>query len=266
MDQNHIHNTSSAYLDLFIILVLGCMIIFYIVAVVLSNRNYRKWPPHRTLFWIVGVLSIALALVGPIANQAHLDFKMHMLGHLFLGMLAPLLIALAAPMTLVLRTIKVKFARKITKFLKSYPIRLLSDPSTAALLNIGGLWILYTTDLYAQMHVYTSLYVMIHIHVFLAGYLFTVSMIYIDPVAHRTSFVYRASILIIAFAGHGILSKYLYSNPPNGVPGSDAEIGGMLMYYGGDVIDIMFTFIFCSQWYKAARLRSTNTTTVSLRG
>lgn len=62
-----------------------------------------------------------------------------------------------------------------------------------------------------MMHESLFLYVFIHIHVFLAGYLFTVSLAYVEPIPHRTSFLYRSSILVLALAAHGILSKYIYA-------------------------------------------------------
>ncbi|AND43067.1 MULTISPECIES: cytochrome c oxidase assembly protein [Bacillaceae] len=260
MDHNHIDSSGYSYLDYFFILVFVLMIILYIMGVVLSNRKHKKWSPYRTLSWLLGVLFVALAVVGPVAEQAHMDLKIHMLGHLFLGMLGPLLIALSAPMTLFLRTLSVKLARRFTQILKSYPVRIVSDPFIASLLNIGGLWVLYTTDLYAQMHGNLYLYVFIHVHVFIAGYLFTVSMIYIDPVAHRTSFLYRSIVLIIASGIHGILSKYIYAHPPKSVPISQAEMGGVLMYYGGDVIDIFLIFIFCYQWYISTNKRRVSDT------
>ncbi|TWI57896.1 putative membrane protein [Halalkalibacter nanhaiisediminis] len=240
-----------------IILVLPFLIglIVYILAVFLSNRKYRQWPVYRTIFWVLGIAFATIAVAGPLAERAHEDFTVHMLGHLFLGMLSPLLMVLAAPMTLIMRFLNVSLARRLSRLLKTVPFRIISDPIFASLLNIGGLWILYTTDLYTAMHESIILHVFIHVHVFLAGYLFTVSMIYIDPTPHRTSYVYRSIVLVLALAAHGILSKYIYANPPIGVSPTEAQMGGMLMYYGGDAIDIIIIFILCLQWYKASRPR-----------
>lgn len=178
-----------------------------------------------------------------------------MLGHLLFGMLAPLLFVLAAPVTLLLRTLSITAARRLSRILKSMYFRYIMDPIVVTILNIGGLWILYTTDLFSMMVHNSLLHFVVHFHIFLAGYIFTLSMIYIEPTPHRTSYIYRASVLLIALAFHGILSKYIYAHPPTGIPASDAEIGGMLMYYGGDVIDVVIIYILCYQWYKASRLR-----------
>lgn len=178
-----------------------------------------------------------------------------MAGHLLLGMLGPLLIALSAPMTLILRTLRVNRARRLIVILQSGPVRILSNPIVTACLNFGGLWVLYTTDLYALMQNHLVVHLFVHIHVFLASYLFTVTMVYIDPVSHRYSYIFRSVILILSLASHGILSKYIYAYPPAGVAVEQAERGAMLMYYGGDIIDLLLIWLLCYQWYKSYRKR-----------
>jgi putative membrane protein len=179
-----------------------------------------------------------------------------MVGHLFLGMLSPLFLAHAAPMTLLMRTLGVGHARKLSRVLKSFPVSMYCHPIAASILNIGGLWVLYTTELYSAMQHNALLHTVVHLHVFLAGYLYTVSIIYLDPTPHRYSFIYRAIVLIMSLAAHSVLSKYIYAYPPAGVPIDQAQAGGMIMYYGGDIIEIGLIFLFCRQWYKAARPRT----------
>ncbi|WP_455661740.1 cytochrome c oxidase assembly protein [Pradoshia sp.] len=231
------------------------VLIFYMIAVFKTNQTHRQWPVHRIIFLCAGTVLAILSVAGPLAERSYTDFRAHMAGHLFLGMLAPLLIALAAPMTLMLRTLHTGQARRLTKWLKSPPVGLITNPVTAAFLNIGGLWLLYTTSLYSLMHEIMWLHVLIHAHIFLAGYLFTVSLIYIDPIHHRVSYLNRAIVLVLSLAWHNILAKYLYANPPNGVPMDEAQTGAMLMYYGGDFVDAAIIFILCLHWYRAARPR-----------
>lgn len=252
---NHIHHTIGIIPQLLLALPFIMAFVMYILAVIVSNRRQKPWPIYRTVYWAFGILFAIISVAGPLADRAHVDFAAHMFGHLFLGMLAPLLLTLAAPMTLMLRTLSVPLARRISKVLRSWPSRIYTNPVVASFLNIGGLWLLYTTDLYSLMHKSILLHIIVHFHVFLAGYLFTVSMIYIDPIPHRTSFLYRAIVFVIALAGHGILSKYIYANPPHGVPADQAELGGMVMYYGGDMIDIVIIFILCLHWFRATRPR-----------
>ena len=258
---HHTVNNHAAAMDTQIILGLffSLLLVAYILAVILTNRRYKKWPIYRILFWSLGMLIALIAVVGPLATSAHTNFTAHMVSHLLLSMVAPIFMAIAAPMTLLLRTLSTSLARKLTKILKSRILQLVTHPITAAILNVGGLWLLYTTDLYILMHENTYFALFVHLHFFVAGYVFTVSIIYFDPVYHQYSYRFRAIVLILAIAGHDILSKYMYANPPKGVSLQDAEKGSMVMYYAGDWIEIVLIIIFCWQWYKYAKPNTRST-------
>lgn len=249
-NEHHAHGTDIN--SNLILILLGLSALFlYLYAAVNSSRTYRKWPVTRVIYWFLGILCALLPVAGPLARLAHMNFTAHMLGHLLLGMMAPLFIALSAPVTLILRTLPLQFSRRLTRILRSLPFRIVSDPYVASILNIGGLCIIYTTDLFASMHHSSILFLFVHLHVFSAGYLFTISIIYIDKPPHRTSFVYRSVAFVSTMAAHGILSKSMYANSPAGVSAVQAENGVKLMYYGGDAIDICILIIFFSHWFKA---------------
>ena len=231
------------------------LLLLYIGAAIHSSRRFSSWPVYRTALWTAGVFCSLAAVVGPLAEKAQVNFAVHMIGHLLLGMLGPLLMALAAPMALILRTLPVQQARVLARLLQIRPLRFVMNPATGFVLNIGGLWLLYTTNLYALMHESLFVHVLVHAHVFLAGYVFTASILCIDPAPYRKHFPFRAAVLGLALAGHSILSKFLYAHPPAGVSAVQAETGSMLMYYGGDAVDLVLILLFCSQWYHAARPR-----------
>ena len=239
--------------DLLIYALPMVFVIGYIVLVYRTNKKYKKWPVIRSVFWILGVSSVFLGMAGPIAERTHTSFKMHMMTHLLLGMLGPLLIALSAPMSLLLRSVPVVWGRILSKMLKSMYARWVTHPIITSVLNVGGLWILYTTDLYNAMHTSELLYILVHVHVFFAGYVFTLSMIYIEITPHRTSFQLRAIVLILAMAAHSILAKWIYANPPVGVEAADAQRGAILMYYGGDAVDLIIVILLCSQYFKGKK-------------
>ena len=256
MHTHHEHVVeNSSIMPTVIAIVCLFVLILYVGAVIVTNRSNRTWPILRTISFLFAIIFIWFSLVGPFSfyGSNEFNFTLHMLGHLLLGMLAPLLFALAAPLTLILRTLPTKYARQLSTILKSKLSLFFTHPVVTVFLNIGGLWLLYTTPLFSWMHTNEWIYWLVHIHVFVAGYLFTISIIYIDPIYHRKSIRYRAVALILALAGHSILSKYIFVNPPSGVSTQQVEQGSMLMYYGGDVIDAVLIFILCLQWYKATR-------------
>ncbi|MDQ0351936.1 putative membrane protein [Alkalibacillus filiformis] len=254
--EGHIHHSSSVFdvggvlSQVLLAFPFVVAFVIYIYAYQISKEKGRDWPVYRLVLFVVGISFALVSVIGPLAVRVHMDFTYHMLGHLLLGMLAPLLIVLSAPMTLVLRALSVENAKRLTRILRSKVVGFFTDPIVASILNIGGLWVLYRTELYMAMHESLLLHLLIHMHVFLAGYLFTISLIYIDPVPHRRTYIYRTIVFIFALAGHGILSKQLYAHPPAGVPTSEAQNGGMLMYYGGDVIDAIIIVILFYQWYQ----------------
>ena len=229
------------------------LITAYVVATIYTNRHYKQWPIRRTFCWIFGVIVAVLSVTGPLAEAAHMNFTYHMIGHLLFGMLAPLLLVFSAPVTLLLRTLPTKYARYLTKLLKSTYAKVITHPAVATAQNIAGPYGLYTMGLYSYMHENDFVYFFIHMHIFLAAYLFTMSIIYIDPVFHRHSFRKRALALIIGIAGHSVIAKWIYIQPPIGVTPEHAQTGAYFMYYGGDLIEGVLIFTLCWQWYKATR-------------
>ncbi|MFE7629454.1 cytochrome c oxidase assembly protein [Kocuria sp. NPDC057446] len=216
-----------------------------------AARHRGPWPVHRTVLWFAGLLCAGTALVGPLAQAARTGFTAHMAGHLLLGMLAPLLLVLAAPVTLALRALPVARARAVSRALRRPPVRAVAHPVTAGALNAGGLWVLYGTGLYGQLHASVAVHAAVHLHVLLAGCVFTAAVAGVDPNPHRGSFRLRAAVLVGFVAAHSALAKHLYGHPPDGVEASDARAGAQLMYYGGDVVDVALIVVLFAQWYAA---------------
>jgi putative membrane protein len=243
-----------AVADGVIILLLVVAAVGYAVAL-RASRGRSRWPVRRTLSWYAGLGCVGAALLGPVAQAAHAGFTAHMLGHLLVGMLAPLLMVLAAPVTLALRALPVSAARSLTRLLRGWPVRVITHPVVAAVLNAGGLWVLYTTDLYPLMHGSALLHVLVHAHVFLAGYLVTAALVGPDPDPHRTSMTMRSAVLIAVIAAHAVLAKWLYARPPAGVDPADGQAGAQLMYYGGDAVDVVLIVLLFTRWYAATRPR-----------
>ncbi|WP_240740560.1 cytochrome c oxidase assembly protein [Microbacterium sp. PI-1] len=236
--------------DIIIALPFAFVLAFYGGCAIIQWRRGRPWPWYRSASWTVGIVTAAAGFVGPLAAAAHQDFVAHMWAHLLVGMAAPLLLVLGAPVTLALRSIDVGSARRLSHVLNSWPARFLTAPVVAAVLNVGGMWVLYSTPLYDAMRASFLVHLIVMTHFLLAGYLFTAAIIPIDPAPHRAGFPLRTAVVVLALAAHGILAKTLYAHPPVGVDGLDAQAGAMLMYYAGDVVDIAIITILCAQWYR----------------
>jgi putative membrane protein len=226
----------------------------YLEAARRSRRRGRPWPHRRSLLWVAGLAAAAPALAGPIADAAHLDFRVHMIGHVLLGMLGPLLLVLAAPVTLALRALPVRHARRLSTVLRQPAVVALTHPVVAATLNIGGLWVLYRTGLYATSTDSAVLHILVHLHVLLAGCLFTAAIVGPDPAPHRPGLPTRATVLVLAVAAHNILAKTIYAYPPTGVDAAQAATAGQLMYYGAAPVELLMIVLLCREWAVPARL------------
>lgn len=247
---NHALQHGGSSLGIIMLLVGLLSIAVYFVAAAAIRRRGRAWPVYRSVLWATGILLAAAGVVGPLAELGHTHFTAHMVCHLLLGMLAPYLIVLAAPITLVLRAAPVRSARRIVKFTSWLPFRMLHDPIVAALFNVGGMWVIYTTGLFSIMQQSFVVHLGVHVHFFVAGYLYVQSLVGTHPASQRPGFMFRGIVWILASACHGILSKYLYAHPPGGVDAAQAEEGAKLMYYGGDLVEIMIVATLCFQWFR----------------
>lgn len=235
------------------------MILAVVAAVVLHGllvhrvrRRGRSWPVWRSLCWVVGAVAAGVA-AGPVADAAQMDFRAHMVGHLLLGMVAPLLLVISAPVTLLLRALPPEAARRVSRVLRSRALTVVAHPVVAAVLNVGGLWVLYRTDLvHAAMHD-AVLHVLVHLHVLLAGCLFTYAIAGPDPAPHRAGLPLRAVVLVLAVAAHDVLAKTLYVSPPDGVAPDQAAAGAQIMYYGGAPVEIALMVLLGLECLRAQR-------------
>ncbi|HWH15759.1 MAG TPA: cytochrome c oxidase assembly protein [Miltoncostaeaceae bacterium] len=227
----------------------------YARGVVALRRRGGRWPLHRSVIAAAGLVLLAVALAPPLAAHDG-GFRAHVAQHLVLGMFAPALIALGAPVTLALRaTAGAPGARparrRLGRVLRSPVLHVLAHPVTVVLLNVGTLYALYLTPLYAATRHDAGLHALVHGHMFLAGYLLAWVLVAADPVPRRAGTVPRLAVLVAAAAGHAVLAKLMYAHGLAGDPGhalADVRAGAQLMYYGGDLAEILLALAVLQTW------------------
>ena len=254
---NHGHHAGPELLTVLGPLVALAALTGYAVLVVRARRAGRSWPLGRALAWAAGCACALAAVVGPLAVASTTSWTAHMAGHLLLGMLGPLLLVVGAPVTLALRALPVGTARRLSRVLRSRPLRVLTEPSVAALLSVGGLWLLYATPLLALAHGDQAVGLLVHAHVLLSGYLLAAVLVGRDPLPHRRSTRHLLVVLVLALAAHDVLAKRLYAYGYAPMAMGDLQQGAQLMYYGGDAVDLLLAVLVCLRWYRSgARGRS----------
>lgn len=222
----------------------------------LRAGSAKRWPWWRTGLFSLGCLALMAGFSPSLMHWAHSDVRGHMVQHLLLGMFAPLGLVLAAPVTLLLRTLPVRGARRVVRFLAMRPVRWLTHPITAATLDMGGMYLLYMTPLYAQSLASPWLSHLLHLHFVLAGTLFTWAIAGPDPAPRRPGFRLRLATLVAAMAAHSALGKLLYARGyPRGTGASLAELetGALWMYYWGDLATGVLIVMLMLEWLRRRR-------------
>ena len=64
----------------------------------------RKWKAQRTASFFAGLVTVDLALQSPVATLTGSYFEAHVIQHFLLMIIAPALMSMGAPMTLILQT------------------------------------------------------------------------------------------------------------------------------------------------------------------
>lgn len=222
----------------------------YVILAIRRGREPRGWSHWRTVSFLAGVILLVVASVPALSPLPVGSFAAHMYQHLLIGMYAPLGLVLGAPVTLVLRSVAPRRGRAIGRLLRSGPMAVLAHPVTALVLTTGGLYLLYLTPLYVATTQNPVLHHVVHVHFLLSGYLFAHAIAGPDPAPHRPSVPARLVILGVAIAGHAVLAQLLYAGvlPHVPVAAADLRAGADLMYYAGDIAELLLALALVSTW------------------
>ncbi|QTP54133.1 cytochrome c oxidase assembly protein [Billgrantia sulfidoxydans] len=258
---------ASALLAWFPLGLLGLATLGYLGAAGRQQRRGNGWSGWRCALFALGSLLLAVAVAPPVTAWAHHDLRGHMAQHLLIGMLAPLAWALAAPVTLTLRSLPTAAARRLVGALRSLPLRIVSHPIAALLLNVGGMALLYFTPLYAASRHSGLLHGWVHLHFLAAGYLFCWAVLAgPDASPHRLGLRLRLGVLFVSMAAHALLGKLMYGYLwPRGAghPAEEIQAAAQLMYYGGDLAELLLAVALL--WLASAARRESLLTFPPLR-
>lgn len=249
-DQHMHQHDGGAWETLLPLVALTAVAAAYLILKGRRRREPRGWSPWRTSAFLTGLALLAVALVPQLSPLPAGTFHEHMYQHLLIGMYAPIGLVLGAPITLILRSVSAPTGRAIGRLLRSRIAHLVANPITALALNLGGLIILYFTPLYDATTASPALHHLVHLHFLAAGYLFAWVIAGPDPAPHRPSVPARLVVLGVAILGHAVLSQLLYAGAlvRVSVPAGELRAGGDLMYFGGDIAELLLALALVTMW------------------
>ena len=177
----------------------------------LASRG-RRWPGYRTVAFFSGLVAIDLALQSPVSTFTGSYFEAHVTQHLLLMTVAPPLLALGAPSTLLLQSGSRRTKTRWLAVLRSRSFAVLTHPVVIWFLYFGAMSAFFLTALVNFAMEHMALMDAINVVFLLGGCLYWWPLVGLDPIVHwRMGYGARIATLAIgvpfeAFLGIAIMS------------------------------------------------------------
>nr|WP_242677405.1 cytochrome c oxidase assembly protein [Streptomonospora litoralis] len=256
--------------------------LFFIGAVVLLGGGYAAgvarlrrrgdpWPWSRTVFWAAGLLVMAAVLLSGVATYSMVLFSVHMVQHMVLSMLVPILLVLGAPVTLALRALRPARRRGdrgprewLTAFVNSRFSRVATHPAVAAPLFVLSPYALYFSPLFPALMNDHSGHLFMNVHFLVTGFLYYWIIVGVDPGPRKLPYLLRLVLLLAAMGVHAFFGiTIMMQSSPLGmeyygqfeVPWIDGQsadqyTGGGIAWAVGEIPTALVTLAMLRQWAR----------------
>jgi cytochrome c oxidase assembly factor CtaG len=222
-------------------------------------------PRRRTVAFLGGMVALAFALLSGIGRYDTALFSVHMAQHVLLMLVAAPLIALGAPITLVLRLSSPETRRRwILPVLHSRVVRVLAHPVVAWLIFAAMMWAVHFSPLFDASLEDPLIHDLEHF-VFLTGaLLFWWPAVALDPAPWRMSHPARIGYLftqmtqntflavVLLNAGAPLYRHYSTLVRPWGMTAlEDQRLAAGIMWIAGDAIFLTAILAVMVGWMRA---------------
>jgi putative copper resistance protein D len=224
-----------------------------------------RWPARRTVLFCGGGLgSIAAVTVSGLEAYDTTLLSVHMVQHMVLTMVAPIFLALGAPVTLALRTLPSPPRRVLLAVLHSRPVKVLTFPLVAFGIFVVNPFALYFTDLYRVSLGNDLVHQWVHLHFLVTGCLFFWPLLGHDPLPGRWPYPGRALLMLLAVPFHTLLGLTIMQSttllggdwyPSLALgwadPFADQRLAGGILWAGGEFVTVCLLGVLAVQWIRA---------------
>ncbi|MFF2522913.1 cytochrome c oxidase assembly protein [Streptomyces liangshanensis] len=251
----------------------GCLLALalYGWGVVRLRRRGDSWPVGRAVGFTVGVLTVALVMCTKLNDYGMVMFSVHMVQHMVISMVSPILILLGAPVTLALRALPVARRRGhkgprevLLAVLHSRFVRVVTHPAFTIPLFIASLYGLYFTPLFDFLMGSKAGHIAMMVHFLTVGLVFFWPIMGIDPGPHRPGYVMRMLELFAGMPFHAFFGIALmmasepmigaYRTPPAslGIDAlSDQTAAGGIAWAFSEIPSVLVLVALVFQWYRS---------------
>ncbi|MFJ4754447.1 cytochrome c oxidase assembly protein [Streptomyces sp. NPDC088763] len=240
----------------------------YAWGVVRLRRRGDTWPVARTVSYVVGVLTVLLVMCTGLNDYGMVMFSVHMVQHMVISMLSPILILLGAPVTLALRALPpaARGSRGprelLLALLHSRYMRIITHPAFTIPLFIASLYALYFTPLFDFLMGSKTGHIAMMVHFLAVGVVFFWPIIGVDPGPHRPGYLMRMLELFAGMPFHAFFGIALmmgsvpmvetFENPPAslGIDAlSDQGAAGGIAWAFSEIPSVLVLIALLFQWY-----------------
>ncbi|MEU4997997.1 cytochrome c oxidase assembly protein [Streptomyces sp. NPDC021622] len=241
-------------------------------------RRGDKWPVGRTVSFVAGVLTVLLVMCTKLNDYGMVMFSVHMVQHMIISMLSPILLLLGAPITLALRALPVagkgrKGPREwLLWVLHSRYMRIITHPAFTIPLFIASLYALYFTPLFDTLMGSKAGHIGMMVHFLAVGLVFFWPIMGVDPGPHRPGYIMRMLELFAGMPFHAFFGIALmmasepmigtYKNPPAslGIDAlSDQSAAGGIAWAFSEVPSVLVLLALLFQWYRSEQRQARRT-------
>ena len=201
-------------------LIFGTAAIVMAVLYGLGVRRLRgrgdAWPMGRTLAWMLGCAALLFTTSSGLGRYMPAMFSMHMVAHMLLSMLVPILLVLGAPVTLGLRALPAAGRGEppgprewLLAALHSRVSRFLTNPIVATVVFVAGFYGLYLGGVFDAAVSNHAAHVLMNVHFLLSGYLFYWVVIGIDPTPRQIPQLGKVAMVFASLPLHAFFGVVL---------------------------------------------------------
>jgi putative copper resistance protein D len=226
----------------------------------------RPWPWWRTALFLAGLAVVVLATESGIGAYDDVLFWDHMIQHLMLIMIAPPLLVLAQPVTLLLHASRNPVHTWAKRAVRSGVVTFLTWPPFVLALYAATIAGTHLTGLMSLVMTNPALHDAEHALYLVVGYLFFLPILGSEPIRWRLSYPIRFVMLVVAMPVDTFTGLVLgtENTPIKGMTGvrpagsagpvADLHAGGAVMWIGGDAIMLGFMMLVFLMWAHADRV------------
>lgn len=241
--------------------------VLYLAGVRQLRLRGDRWPVSRTILFVgCGLGIIVIATMSSLGAYDTTLFSVHMGQHMLLSMVAPIFLALGAPVTLALRTLPQTGRRVLLAVLHSKVAKVASFPALTWVLFVTAPYSLYFTGWYEASLRHEWLHEMVHVHFLLIGSLFFWPLVGVDPVPGKLSHPMRLLVMFLSMPLHAILGLSIMNSVTliagdyyeslgrtwGGTLLADQGFGGGLLWASGDLVSLLMFGALFVQWMRAS--------------